>query len=509
MAKSALPIDDFHTNIDDEQLEIFCLIWLDDNISAKDNRDTEQKLRSIINRLKKFQDVEQCRKYIEQRSQNDRLIMIVSGRLGQKIVPSVHKIQQIISIYVYCMDKETNKQWTRNFAKIKAVVVEIDELITRIKADHKIQKIVEQPLSINIFTTGSSAGESTSGVNGKFVFSQVLIDCLLRLKSTQADTKELIKFCKNAYEGNYEELSNLSEFENDYLPNKVLWWYTRESFFYKTLNAVLRTENIHMIFLFRRFISDIQGQLKFHQANNSLKVYRGQRISSDELKTLKKCRDQFISVNSFFSTTTDNQKALSFLNAPDNTNKLEPVLFEIFADPKVATTKPFADISAYSAFPEESEILFMLGSIFRLDSIDYRNDDQVWFIRMTLCSEKEHALKNVLIYMKQQLGSGETNLRILGKVLSEMGKFDLAEQYFTRLLKQLPPNHPSHGDLYEDLGKIASNTGDYDRSVQWHQKSLALKNPNNDNERSNSVGEFIERKPYLETIFYIKMNVIL
>ncbi|CAF1281319.1 unnamed protein product [Rotaria sordida] len=496
MATAILPSDDFHTNTDDQHLEIFCLIWLDDNINAKDNRDTEQKLRAIINRLKKFQNVEQCQKYIEQRSQKDRLIMIVSGRLGQKILPSIHKVRQIISIYVYCMDKERNKQWTSKFAKVKAVIVELDELVARIKADHKIQKIVEQPLSINIFTTGSGAGKSTGGVNGKFVFSQVLIDCLLRLKSTQADTKELIKLCKNTHEGNNFELSNLREFQKDYSPDKVLRWYTRDSFFYKTLNAVLRTENIHMIFLFRGFISDIQSQLTEHQAKNPLRVYRGQMISVDELKTLKQCRGQFISVNSFFSTSTDDEQALSFLNATDNTDNLQPVLFEIVADPKVAITKPFADISAYSEYPGESEILFMLGSIFRLNNIDYSNDNQVWVIRMTLCSEKEHDLKNVLMYMKQQLGNGETNLRTLGKVLSEMGKFDLAEQYFTRLLKELPPNDPLLGDLYEDLGKIASHTGDYDKSVQWHKKSLALKNPKaltgilNDDERSYSIGKF-------------------
>ncbi|CAF5033552.1 unnamed protein product, partial [Rotaria sp. Silwood1] len=493
MATAILPSDDFLTNANDQQLEIFCLIWLDDNINTKDNRDTEQKLRAVINRLEKFQDVKQCQKYIEERSQSERVVTIVNGRLGREIVTSIYKLRQVISIYVYCTDKEGNKKWADKFAKIKAVVVELDELIVQIKAAHKIQKIVEEPLSINIFTTGSDAGKSTGGVNGKFVFSQVLIDCLLRLKSTQADIKELIKLCKNAYEGNSFELSNIHEFQKDYSPDKVLWWYTRESFFYKTLNAVLRTENIHMIFLFRGFISDIQRQLKYHQAKKSLRLYRGQMISRDELENLEQCRGQFISVNSFFSTSTDDKLALSFLNAPDNTDNLKPVLFEIVADPKVAITKPFAEISAYSDFPGESEILFMLGSIFRLDNIDYSNDNQVWIIRMTLCSENEHELKNVLMYMKQQLGNGETNLRTLGRVLSEMGKFDLAEQYFTRLLKELPPNDPLLGDLYKDLGKIASHTGDYDKSVQCLEKSLALKNSSaltgilNDDEGSHSI----------------------
>jgi hypothetical protein len=53
--------------------------------------------------------------------------------------------------------------------QVKAVVTELDKLVSRIRTDHKIQQVIEQPLSINIFTSGNSTG----GVNGKFVFSQV------------------------------------------------------------------------------------------------------------------------------------------------------------------------------------------------------------------------------------------------------------------------------------------------------------------------------------------------
>ena len=105
---------------------------------------------------------------------------------------------------------------------MKAVVVEVDELISRISEDHKIQKKVEEPLSINIFTTSDSANKSTIGINGRFVFSQVLIDCLLRLKSSQIDKNELINRCRNEYEDNYSELINLCEFEQCYSSDKAL-----------------------------------------------------------------------------------------------------------------------------------------------------------------------------------------------------------------------------------------------------------------------------------------------
>jgi tetratricopeptide (TPR) repeat protein len=309
-------------------------------------------------------------------------------------------------------------------------------------------------------------------------------------------------------------LSYLREFQKEYLPNKVLWWYSRESFFYKTLNAALRTQNIHMIFLFRSFIFDIHQQLKKYQANHSLKVYRSQMISNDELKTLQNSVGQFISINSFFSTSIDKEKALSFLDISDGSDNLEKILFEIDADPQVITTKSFADISKHSEYSNESEVLFMLGSIFRLENINC-NDNQIWIIRMSLCSDDEHDLRKVLIDMKQQAGSGETNLRTLGNILWDMGKSELAERYFNRLLKELSPNDPLHINLYEDLGKLASQRGDYDKSMEWRQKLVMFKEQHqfivksSVNQTNNSTRKFIERKSsILKVILHIQIRVL-
>ncbi|CAF4863184.1 unnamed protein product, partial [Rotaria sp. Silwood2] len=136
--------DDVLTNADDQQFEVFCIIWLDNNMQANDDRDTEQKLRSIINRFKRFKDVERCQQYINARSTEDRLIIIVSGRFGRKIVPTIHNLRQVISIYVYCMNEADNREWSKKYTKVKDVVTELDKLISQIEVDHKIQKIIAQ-----------------------------------------------------------------------------------------------------------------------------------------------------------------------------------------------------------------------------------------------------------------------------------------------------------------------------------------------------------------------------
>ncbi|CAF4987101.1 unnamed protein product, partial [Rotaria sp. Silwood1] len=75
-------------------------------------------------------------------------------------------------------------------------------------------------------------------------------------------------------------------------------------------------------------------------------------------------------------------------------------------------------------------------------------------------------------------GSGKTDVRTLGRLLSEMNKPDLAEKYFIRLLEQLPPNDPLLDDLYQDLANFASRAGNLDKSMEWRKKAIALQQQN-------------------------------
>ncbi len=54
MATASVPTHVSHTESDEMHLEIFCLVWLDASSSGKDGRDTEQQLRSIIERTSRY-----------------------------------------------------------------------------------------------------------------------------------------------------------------------------------------------------------------------------------------------------------------------------------------------------------------------------------------------------------------------------------------------------------------------------------------------------------------------
>ena len=493
--------------ISNDNLETFSIFWLDVQVNTtEDNQHTQLKLREIINHLKTFDDQGECHQRILSLSTQDRLVLIVSGRCGRQLVPQIHHLRQVSSIYVYCMDKKANELWAKDFIKIKSVIVELKDLIHVIKQDQQTRVKIEEPLSINIFNVNNKKDQSTTGLNGNFIHSLLLIDVLIRMKSIESDKQQLIELCKKEYENNQKELVFVGEFEKDYRSDKALWWYTRDTFLYKMLNKALRVQNIDLLFLLRFVIGDIYQQLKQYQHQSSIRVYRGQVMSIDELNTLQQSIDNLISINSFFSTSTNPDKALGFLNRSKITSNSCRVLFIIDADPRLVKSKPFADISSLSAFSNECEVLFMMGSIFRLIKIEEIKNEKIITIYMELCGDDEHDLKELFDHMKKEYGGGneEVNLHSFGKVLRRMGKYDLAEKIYHRLLAEVPPNDPLLSGLYYNLGIVTQDKAAYDSSLECFRKSLVIEeqegssNYQNIGNLYNWIGTVYRRKRELE-----------
>ncbi|CAF1236295.1 unnamed protein product, partial [Rotaria sordida] len=463
-------------------LETFTLLWLDAEVNTKEeNKHAQKRLRSIINHLIIHHDQKECQQYIMSCSAQDRLILIVSGRLSKELIPQIHNLRQVSAVYIYCWDKKAYKQWAKQFTKIKGVIVKVDDLIDQIKVDQKDRGKQEEPLSMNIYNVRGNADKSTTELNGHFIHSLLLIDVLIRMKSNDTDKKKLIQVCKDEYTDNDHQLEIVSEFERHYQSKKAIWWYTRDAFLYSMLNKALRVQNTELLLLFRFVIRDIYERLKKHQCQDLVRVYRYQPMSTDELNALRQSIGQFISINSFFSTSADRDVALRFLKHSAISNDLHPILFIIDADPRVVKSKPFADISSHSYFPLECEILFMVGCIFRLIDI-YRDDnEQIWIIKMQLAEDNDHDLKKLFNQLKADYGGGEneTNLQSFGDVLQLMGKYDSAEKIYSDLHKTSPSDDTSFCHLCFSFGMLYKERKDYDRSLQWFQRALDRKTRTN------------------------------
>ncbi|CAF1248730.1 unnamed protein product [Didymodactylos carnosus] len=279
------------------------------------------------------------------------------------------------------------------------------------------------------------------------------------MKHAANDRQELINLCKKPYVGNHIELELLKESEETYSPEEAVRWYTRDSFIYKMLNKALRVQDMDTLIAFQSI----------------RRVYRGQLMSKDELDGMKLIIGKYLSLNSFLSTTLIPNVAFEFiLNVALATNDLCRVLFEIDIDPALINVKPYADISLHSFFKREAEILFMLGSIFKIKDINTRSDG-ISVIKLELASINNNSeLQQLSDYMKQNLAE-EPNLTSLGLALKEMGQYENAKKCYERQANEIDHKNPLEvAAYYTNLGNVAYAEGNYDLAIVYHEKVLKL-----------------------------------
>jgi len=106
------------TNTAAPNLELFACLWLDQEVDLTDeNCVTQQELRRVINHLLTFNDEIQCEQYIR-KATREKIVLIVSGKLGREIVPRLHDLPQFSACYVFCANKKNHKAWADHYLKV-------------------------------------------------------------------------------------------------------------------------------------------------------------------------------------------------------------------------------------------------------------------------------------------------------------------------------------------------------------------------------------------------------
>ena len=104
-------------------------IWLDANIdeSSNDYQNIIRYIRDDVNNIKTFTDSEQCIQFLETKV-DIKVCMTISGSLGQKVVPCIHNLPQVDSVFIFCNNKTYHEGWAKDWSKIKGVFSEIEPL---------------------------------------------------------------------------------------------------------------------------------------------------------------------------------------------------------------------------------------------------------------------------------------------------------------------------------------------------------------------------------------------
>lgn len=475
-------LDQSTTEISEQQenLEDISLLWLDVNVFSTDEfyLNTQIRLHSIINHLQLFSNVEECINYI-QSIKTEKVFLIVSGSMSKLIVPIIFQSQTVVSIYILCNNKVKHEQWANDYPKIHGVFNDSELLFSKLIKDFQSFCDDFMPISLLSPNVYEKSIRNLSKENASFMWHQLLVKTLIGIVQTDNTAKnELLSICRLQYKDNHVEMKKINEFNDKYDANNAIRWYTRDSFIYRILNKALRTENIDNIFKVRFFIADLHNQLsKLYQIQYKQKthhhietIYRGQRLTPNELSVLQENVKGYISTNTFLSATRASNIALVYSGVGSGRPQHESILFEIDIDTS-NTSIPFASIGDFSYFVSEDEILFTIGALFQIDSIE--PFPTFWLVKLILVDETNEDIKEVNNDLLNEIGDLPSTMT-LGSFLIEMKDFNRAEKYHRILLEQLPLNHKDLAMIYNHLGIIYSGRDKQAEAIEYYNKAVTI-----------------------------------
>ncbi|UJR19259.1 hypothetical protein I4U23_022388 [Adineta vaga] len=223
----------------------------------------------------------------------------------------------------------------------------------------------------------------------QFLWYKLNIEVLTHYPWSTDNTQRMLTECIKYYWKNNAQKTNIEQFKNTYNPDNAIEWYTRDSFLYRLVNKALRSLDMEEINVFRPYIKALCRQLeqlhKQNQSDKPLTVFRGHgNMTTSQLDKIKGNVNALVSFNGFLSTSTNYNVAVMF--AGTTSTDEESVIFEIKTNYNL-TNVVFADISQFFNMPIEDEVLFSLCSVFKIDSAERDEENQLWKILMSASDE--------------------------------------------------------------------------------------------------------------------------
>ena len=451
-------------------------IWLDANLTPM-NPDTEHSLshlRSVFNEITLFIDPQKCLEFLLGVKEKN-VFVIISGLLAETVVPTIHSLEQVSGIYIFCLDKHRQEKWTEKWPKVEGIHTEIGPLCQALQ--QAAEQCNQDSVSFHFSSLDRENTESTdlNQLNASFMYTQLFVDALLDMKHNDKAIQDLVKRCRTIYASNPVELALIEEFSRDYRPENAIWWYMRHCFVYQMVNRALGLLDASTIVDMGFFIHDLHRQIQHkHQKQVSTSdpacftVYRGQGMPINSFMNLRKIQGGLLSCNTFLSTSHDRQLSLKIARRAIRNNGMVGIVFTMNINPRIISA-PFANVKRQSRFGSEMETLFSTHTVFRIGSINQLDEsNQLFEVEMALTAENDLQLRALADHVKGEV-QGCTGWDRIGMLLIQVGQLDKAGELYRSLLNQDPEGHYHH-----ELGCIMETLGNYQEAVHYYKEALSI-----------------------------------
>ncbi|CAF1427501.1 unnamed protein product [Adineta steineri] len=476
------PATDFSTNttakrrMNMQRMQNMILVWLDNDINENnaDCTNTIKQLQRVVNNVSTFTNGEKCIEFI-QTINNNKVCMIVSGALGKHIVPRVHHMSQVDTIFIFCTHQECHKQSVKEWPKIKGVFTDITSICEALQ--QATRQCEQNTTSISIVGPNKKLDQ----LDQTFMYTQILKEILLTIDFEEKNFQQFMTYCREVYNNDKREIKKVNHLEATYKNKIPILWYTWDAFLYRMLNQALRSMDVDIIVRMGFFIKDLhrdiqrlhREQFDSHQSGETFEVYRGQRLPKKDFTEMVNTKGGLLSFNSFLSTTRNPDVSLDFAQRAATNPDHVGILFVISINPKDSTT-PFASVADISPLTAEDEVLFSMHTIFRIGDIkplDEKND--VYEANLTLTSDNDQDLRALTDHIREETFPDNEGWYRLGLLVKKMGQSNKAQEIYEVLLHQAT-DESEKAPIYHQLGMIKKDQGEYREALTYYKKTLAI-----------------------------------
>ena len=289
-------------------LQNFQVIWLDSNFNEANVhfKKSLETLRQTVPSITAFTDADECVDFIDD-IEDGKVFLIVSGSLGQHVVPCIEEMSQLESIHVFSNNKVINEEWTSKILKVNGLYTEIES--------------ISEALQIHIKTCDRAMIPITfKGVDALFMYTQLLKESILQIEDDdEKSIREFVDYCRDQ-----DSLSPLTikKIEEEYFHQSPIWWYTGPYCIYSMLNYALRMMDTDIImkmgFFIRHLQKDMEKVYREQQEQNPttapFTLFRGQGLSKEYFDKMKKSKGGLMAFNNFLSTSQESTSVSSPLH---------------------------------------------------------------------------------------------------------------------------------------------------------------------------------------------------
>ncbi|CAF3012380.1 unnamed protein product [Rotaria sp. Silwood2] len=423
-------------------------------------------------------DVSLCETIVKKvhRDECKSIFLILSGLVANELLnlltPDVH------TVFIFCFN-QTKYLDLKSRSKIDIICDSPSILIER------ITYCLDSIKRLYAYEHEQQSVRNLSKETAAFIWFHILRNVVRHFEKSPQAKNDMMEHFREYYQGNPAQSKRLVEFAETYESDHTLWWYTQASFISDIINKTLRARDIDGLFSLRYCIVDLCQLLdELPRLTEHLTVHRAMLMDRDKFEQMKEHMNKgdLVSTRGFLSTSRDRKMAEKFgFNDSGDPNKVE-IIYEI--DVPVGLKRIVCgDISIYSQFQEEKEILFDLDSSFEfVEVLEDPDKTDRWIIRLEANDRGALLADKYVTDSNRELTESSAEI-LFGKLLINMGDAAQAIKYFQQLLSQSNGSQKyeltvlsriNRGLAMNNIGHAWYQKGDYQRALQWFDSALAL-----------------------------------